>query len=144
MGWGGLWGMSGGLNDLGHGTSSERVHSLLLTRWKADAYVALTPPSALPTLSLAHTLTGARWRRLMRPTTLLLGLGFTCTRFTHSPGNDRGGLRILCSLSSRWHSRTPFYQTVGVGVSGCGCECECACGCECGCEWVWVRVWVWV
>ena len=63
--WGGR--VSGWLNDLGHGTSSEYVDSLLVTRWKADACVVPTPPPALPTLSLAHTLTSGTARaRLAR------------------------------------------------------------------------------
>ena len=30
-----VWGVSGWLNDLGHGTSSEHVDSLSVARWKA-------------------------------------------------------------------------------------------------------------
>ena len=48
-------------------TSAEYVDSLLVGRWKADTYVVLTPPPALPTLSLAHTLTSGTARaRLAR------------------------------------------------------------------------------
>ena len=61
---------------LGHGTSSECANSLLVTRWKANTYVVLTPPSALPTLNLAHTLTRARWMAECTRAKILLCLYF--------------------------------------------------------------------
>ena len=74
MAWGGR--VSGWLNDLGHGTSSEYVDSLLVTRWKADAYVVLTPPSALPNMGLAHTRTRAWWMTQWMRATMLLFFPF--------------------------------------------------------------------